>query len=57
MSAKFQNKYRIPSARLRNWDYGANAAYFVTICTAGREHYFGENCILRDAMLGVSIRK
>ena len=38
---KFQNKYRIPSARLRNWDYGWNAAYFVTICTANRELFFG----------------
>ena len=26
---KFQNKYRIPSARLQNWDYGANGAYFI----------------------------
>ena len=42
MSESFQNKYRIPSARLQNWDYGSNAAYFVTICTAGREHYFGD---------------
>ena len=39
---KFQNKYRIQSARLRNWDYGWNASYFVTICTANRECYFGE---------------
>ncbi len=39
---KFQNKYRVPSARLQNWDYGRNAAYFVTICTADREHYFGK---------------
>jgi REP element-mobilizing transposase RayT len=43
MSAdKFQNKYRIPSARAQWWDYGNNAAYFVTICTAHKEHYFGE---------------
>lgn len=39
---KFKNKYRIDSVRLQNWDYGSNAAYFVTICTAKREHYFGE---------------
>ncbi len=39
---KFKNKYRIQSARLTNWDYGSNAAYFVTICTANREHFFGE---------------
>ncbi|NLN96328.1 MAG: hypothetical protein GX128_09195 [Bacteroidales bacterium] len=39
---KFQNKYRIPSARAPWWDYGSNAAYFVTICTQNRLHYFGE---------------
>ena len=39
---KFQNKYRIPSARLQNWDYGSNGVYFITICTADRNHYFGE---------------
>ena len=42
LSAKFQNKYRIESARLRHWDYGSNAAYFVTICTQDRVHYFGD---------------
>jgi putative transposase len=39
---KFQNKYRIPSARMQNWDYGQNAAYFVTICTQNRECFFGD---------------
>jgi REP element-mobilizing transposase RayT len=39
---KFQNKYRIPSARAEWWDYGNNAAYFITICTANRKHYFGD---------------
>jgi REP element-mobilizing transposase RayT len=42
MSDKFQDTYRIPSARADWWDYGNDAAYFVTICTQGREHYFGE---------------
>jgi REP element-mobilizing transposase RayT len=42
MTEKFQNKYRIPSARLKNWDYGLNGAYFITICTQNREHFFGE---------------
>jgi putative transposase len=42
MPNKFQNKYRIPSARLKNWDYGTNGAYFITICTRNREHFFGE---------------
>jgi len=27
---------------LPNWDYGDNGAYFLTICTAHRQHYFGE---------------
>lgn len=39
---KFQNKYRIPSARWREWNYGDEGAYFITICTKQREHYFGE---------------
>jgi len=39
---KFRNKYRIPSNRLKNWDYGSNSAYFITICTKNREHFFGE---------------
>jgi putative transposase len=39
---KFRNKYRIPSARLQNWDYGSNAPYFITICTANRENFFGD---------------
>ncbi len=39
---KYRNKYRIESTRLQNWDYGWNGAYFITICTHNREHYFGE---------------
>lgn len=39
---KFKNKYRIPSARAQWWDYGNNAAYFITICTHNMIHYFGE---------------
>ncbi len=41
MTERFQNKYRIPTARLQNWDYGSDAMYFVTICTSQRECYFG----------------
>jgi len=41
-STKFQNTYRIESARLQNWDYGSNALYFITICTKNRNHYFGK---------------
>lgn len=39
---RFNNKYRIASARAQWWDYGWNGAYFITICTASREHFFGE---------------
>ena len=48
MSDKFKNKYRIPSARLRHWDYGTNAQYFVTICTALKVCWFGE--IINETM-------
>jgi REP element-mobilizing transposase RayT len=39
---KFNGKYRIPSSRWQNWDYGSNAAYYVTICTCYHECYFGK---------------
>lgn len=39
---KYQNKYRIPSTRLPQWDYRWAGAYFITICTHNRIHYFGE---------------
>ncbi len=39
---KFKNKYRISSTRLQSWNYGANGAYFITICTHKREHFFGK---------------
>ncbi|PIE48412.1 MAG: transposase [Flavobacteriales bacterium] len=39
---KYQNKYRIGSIRLPHWDYRWAGAYFITICTKNREHYFGE---------------
>lgn len=49
MVDKYKGKFRIPSSRLQSWDYGANGIYFVTICTDGRENYFGE--IEDDEML------
>jgi putative transposase len=42
MAEKFRNKYRVPSARFQNWDYGSNGAYFITICTKEMQHFFGE---------------
>ena len=38
---KYHNKYRIPSARADWHDYNGGA-YFITICTKNREHFFGE---------------
>lgn len=42
MDQLFNNKYRIPSARLQNWNYASEAMYFVTICTKNMKNYFGE---------------
>ena len=39
-SEKFQNKYRIKSARAMWHDYNSGI-YFITICTKNREYYFG----------------
>lgn len=55
MSDKFQNKYRIESARLKNWNYGWNASYFVTICTQGRVCFFGNVVDGKDALSCVSL--
>ena len=42
MSAeKFQNKYRIKSARA-NWHDYSGGAYFITVCTKNHEYFFGE---------------
>ena len=38
----YKNKYRIETVRLANWDYGANAPYFITICAKERQHFFGK---------------
>ncbi len=51
---KFQNKYRISSARAQWWDYGWNGAYFITICTQNRQHFFGEIVRGRDTINRVS---
>lgn len=42
MPDTFKSKYRISSARWQDWDYRTNAAYFITICTKNKAHYFGE---------------
>lgn len=39
---KFQNKYRVESHRKPNWDYSADAYYFLTMVTQHRECNLGE---------------
>jgi len=39
---KFAGKYRIPSARLVEYDYGSNGLYFITICTKDRATFLGQ---------------
>ncbi len=49
----YKNKYRIESARLRNWDYSTPGYYYVTICTYDRKQHFGpithRNRIMNEA--------
>ncbi|RYD76098.1 MAG: transposase, partial [Sphingobacteriales bacterium] len=42
MTDLFRNKYRIDSARLKEYDYSRNGMYFITICTHEMVCYFGE---------------
>jgi putative transposase len=44
----FHKKYRIESARCQAWNYSSPGYYFVTTCTADREHLFGE---ITDAIM------
>lgn len=41
-SIKFRRKFRPNSLRLNGYDYSADGAYYITICTKNREHIFGE---------------
>ncbi|MEO7175020.1 MAG: hypothetical protein ABIV51_04200 [Saprospiraceae bacterium] len=54
MEKLFNNKYRIPSARLRDWDYAREAMYYVTISSKYMANYFGEieNSILQPTQIG-----
>jgi putative transposase len=42
----YKRKYRVESIRLKNYDYGADGHYFVTICTRNRQFFF------RDVIAG-----
>jgi REP element-mobilizing transposase RayT len=51
MSDKYKGIYRSDSFRLNNWEYRSSAAYFITICTRDREHFFGH---IRDGKMHLS---
>jgi putative transposase len=42
MCSLFRNRYRVESARLKEYNYARDGKYFITICTKNRIHYFGE---------------
>jgi len=48
----YQNKYRVESTRLKNYDYSSNGVYCITICTQNRECHFGH---IRDYQMRLSI--
>ncbi len=50
---KFQNKYRIKSARAYWHDYGGGA-YFITVCTKDHKHFFGkiDNAVIQLSPMG-----
>lgn len=50
MDELYKNKYRIKSARAEWWDYSNEGAYFITICTKNRVHFFG-NVIAKEMQL------
>lgn len=52
---KFQNKYRIQSTRIQNWDYGWAGSYYITICTRDREYYFGDVVDGKMILSGIGI--
>ena len=37
----FQDKFKMDSNRLKNWDYSSSAVYFITMVTRNREYLFG----------------
>lgn len=51
MWKRFKDRYRIGTARLRDYDYASPGWYFVTICTKNRACLFGE---IRSGVVGLS---
>ncbi len=50
--ALYQHKYRIESARLKDWDYSIPGWYYITICTKCRRKWFGE---IRNNAIGLNL--
>jgi REP element-mobilizing transposase RayT len=42
LSFYFKDKYRIPSTRLKNWDYSSAGWYYVTICVKNMDCVLGK---------------
>lgn len=45
----YQDKFKIDSKRLKNWDYSGEAVYFITIVTKNRKCIFGS--VIDDEMI------
>ena len=45
----YQDKFKIDSKRLKNWDYSGEAVYFITIVTKSRKCIFGS--VIDDKMI------
>ena len=58
-TALFQNKYRIKSTRLENWDYSHSGVYSVTICAKDRQSFFGtiENGHMQLSSIGEIVKQ
>ena len=42
MENRFDDRYKINSSRLNNWDYSNPGYYFITICTYNKNNFFGK---------------
>lgn len=56
---KFRGRYRSKSARLPEYDYSHDGAYFITTCTKDREHFFGNirDGEIRESAIGTIARQ
>jgi REP element-mobilizing transposase RayT len=48
----YQNKFRVESSRLKDWDYSTPWWYYVTICTKDMKCWFGK---IKDGKMNYSI--